>query len=637
MAALTKKEYFENHRGVSLIIASVAVALVLFQLYTGLFGSLDSFMQRTIHLGFGLVLLFLTSLQKSKNNVVSKWLNSGLVLASIAVIVYPLLRYNWIISERFALISPLSSTEAILALLCILLVLEATRRIAGTGLVAVAAAFLLYPFVAPYLPGALKSSPITWQEILDFQYLGTSGIFGTAIGVSATDIALYIVFGAVLVKCGGDKLINNLAGALTGRSRGGPAKVAVVASSLMGTISGSGTSNVATVGVVTIPMMKKCGYDKEFAGAVEAVASTGGQILPPIMGAAAFVVSAFSGIPYITIIKYAIFPAILYYVGLYVAVHLRALRLDLKGMDAEATIKETLRDYGHMLIPVFALILTLTIGFTPRLAAGVSVVTAIIACELRSTTRLGIWGIFDAFEDGAKGMLMVILATATAGLIVGVVDLSALGQRLGAAFVFLGAGHLWLTLIMAMLLAILLGMGMPTTPAYIIQAATVIPALIHLGIPAFVAHMFAFYFSCLSLITPPVAITAYAASTIAQSDMWKTGWLAFRLGLPAYIVPFMFVYGPSLLLVGSVAEIALTVTTALLGVCLLAVAGEGYLWRPLNNIEKLLSFVAAVLLIAPSLWTSLLGLVLGVFLVITNIKTKKLAPAPCNVKNQEML
>lgn len=622
MISFTRKAYFENHRGVSLAIAVVAVALVLFQLYTGLFGSFDAFKQRTIHLGFGLLLVFLISLNKSKNNA-AKWLNLALVLASIAVIAYPLLRYDWIITERFSLMTPLSATEIILAALCILLVLEATRRIAGTGLVVVALVFLIYPIVAPYLPGGLKSSPITLPELLDFQYLGTSGIFGTPIGVSATDIALYIVFGAILVKSGGAELINNLAGALTGRSRGGPAKVAVVASSLMGTISGSGTANVATVGVVTIPMMKKAGYDKEFAGAVEAVASTGGQIMPPIMGAAAFVMSAFAGIPYITIIKYAIFPAVLYYVGLYVAVHLRALRLGLKGTEAGVSLKETLRDYGHMLIPVFALIITLVIGFTPRLAAGVAVITALAASELRSTTRLGIWGIFEAFEDGAKGMLMVIVATAAAGLIVGVVDLTSLGQRLGAIFVTLGAGHLWLTLFMAMLLAILLGMGMPTTPAYIIQAATVIPALIHMGIPAYVAHMFAFYFSCLSLITPPVAITAYAASTIAQSNMWKTGWLAFRLGLPAYIVPFMFVYGPSLLLVGPVSEIALTVVTALLGVSLLAMAGEGYLWRPLNVIERVIGLIAALLLIAPVLWSSMLGLALGAVLLITNYKTKK--------------
>lgn len=627
MATVTRKTYFENHRGIALIIAIIAVALVLFQLYTGLFGSLDAFKQRTVHLGFGLLLVFLIGLHNSKDSIVSKWLNIGMILGSIVVIAYPLLRYDWIVSERFSLITPLSNIEAILGLLCILLVLEGTRRIAGTGLVAVAATFLLYPFVAPYLPGALKSSPIAWSELLDFQYLGTSGIFGTAIGVSATDIALYIVFGAILVKSGGGELINNLAGALTGRSRGGPAKVAVVASSLMGTISGSGTSNVATVGVVTIPMMKKVGYDSEFAAAVEAVASTGGQIMPPIMGAAAFVMSAFTGIPYITIIKYAIFPAILYYVALYVAVHLRALRLDLRGIEATVTVKETLKDYGHMLIPVFALIITLVIGFTPRLAAGVAVITALMASELRSTTRLGIWGIFEAFEDGAKAMLMVILATAAAGLIVGVVDLSSLGQRLGAVFVALGAGQLWLTLIMAMLLAILLGMGMPTTPAYIIQAATVIPALIHMGVPLYVAHMFAFYFSCLSLITPPVAITAYAAATIAKSDMWKTGWLAFRLGLPAYIVPFMFVYGPSLLLVGTLSEIVITVMTALLGVMLLAVAGEGYLFSPLNKIERVIAFVASILLIAPTLWTTIPGLVLGAFLVITNYKTRKLSTA----------
>lgn len=625
MATVTRKAYLAHHRGIPGVIAIVAAALVLFQLYTGLFGGLDAFKQRTIHLGFGLLLVFLLSLQRTKDKWATKWLNLVFVLASIAVTLYPLLRYDWITAERFSLITPLTYTEEVLALLAILLVLEGTRRIAGTSLMIIAIVFLLYPFIAPYLPGVLNSSPIKLSELLDFQYLGTAGIFGTAIGVSATDIALYIVFGSIMVKSGGAELINNFAAALTARSRGGPAKVAVVASSLMGTVSGSGTSNVATVGVVTIPMMKKAGYDAEFAAAVEAVSSTGGQIMPPVMGAAAFVMSAFTGIPFITIMKYALLPAILYYVALYVAVHLRAVRLNLQGLEAAVTIKETLKDYGHMLVPVFALIITLVIGFTPRLAAGVAVVSALIVCELRSSTRLGIWGILEAFEDGAKGMLMVIMATATAGLIVGVIDLTSFGQRLGAAFVYLGAGHLWLTLIMAMFLAILLGMGMPTTPAYIIQASTVIPALIGMGLPQYVAHMFAFYFSCLSLITPPVAITAYAASTIAQSNMWRTGWLAFRLGLPAYIIPFMFVYGHSLLLVGTAAEIAVTAVTALLGVGFLSVAGEGYFLRPLKKAERVIAVASALFLIVPSVWSVIPGLVLGAILVMTNLRGNKIS------------
>lgn len=610
-----------------MIFAIVAVALVIFQLYTGLFGSLDAFRQRAVHLGFGLVLVFLLSLQKSNDKLLAKCLNVFLIASSLAIIGYLLLRYDWITAQRFSLITPLSPIEVILAFLAIVIVLEGTRRIAGAGLSVVALVFLIYALVSQYLPGIFKSSHIGFKELLDFQFLGTAGIFGTALGVSSTDIALYIVFGAILVKSGGADLINNIAAALTGRSRGGPAKVAVLASSLMGTVSGSGTSNVATVGVVTIPMMKKAGYEPEFAAAVEAVASTGGQIMPPVMGAAAFVMAAFTGIPYITIIKYAIFPAILYYLGIYVAVHLRALRLNLRGIETGVTINETLKKYGHMLLPVIALITTLAIGFTARMASGIAVVVALLASEMRSTTRLGIWGILDALEDGAKGMLMVIMATATAGIVVGVIDLTSLGQRLGAAFIYLGAGQLWLTLIMAMLLAILLGMGMPTTPAYIIQACTVIPALIHMGLPIYVAHMFAFYYSCLSLITPPVAITAYAASTIAQSNMWRTGWIAFRLGLPAYIVPFMFVYGHSLLLVGTLTEILVTVSTAMVGVIFLSIAGEGYLLRPLKVIERLIALVAALLLIAPSVWTIIPGLVLVGLLILTNFKSFKVTSA----------
>jgi len=624
MEKSTKKAYLESHKGVSLMIGIVSAALVLFQLYTGLFGSLDSYLQRAVHLGFGLVICFLLAVKNSKGTV-SKILNSILVIGAAAVTLYPLLRYDWVITQRFPLISPMSPLEIFLAVAVIVLTLIATYRVAGTGLVVVALIFLLYPFAGPYLPGPFHSTPITFTELLDFLYLGTSGIYGTPIGVSATDIALYIVFGAILVKSGGSELINNLAGALTGSSRGGSAKVAVVASALMGTISGSGTSTVSTVGVVTIPMMKKDGYDGEFSAAVEAVASTGGQIMPPIMGATAFVMSAFAGIPYITIIRYAIFPAILYFLGLFVAVHLRAVRLNLKGTEVSATVKETMKNYGHMLIPVVALLTTLIIGFTPRMAAGVSVVAALFASELRAKTRLGIWGILEAFEDGARGLLMVIVATATAGLIVGTIDLTALGQRMGSVFMFLGGGRLWLTLVLAMLLAILLGMGMPTTPAYIIQVSTVIPALITLGVPAFVAHMFAFYFSCLSLITPPVAITSYAAATIAQANMWKTGWLAFRLGLPAYIVPFMFVYGPSILLVGTVGEIIPTVVTALIGVCALAIACEGYLWRPLKLVERAIGLVAAILLIAPSLTVSLVGAVITAALFAINYATRSKA------------
>lgn len=587
----------------------MAVSLAVFQVYTALFGALDALMQRSVHLGLGLVLVFLVHAMAKKEDgrAAPGWLDWSCVGLTVAIIGYLLARYDWITVERFTLITPLSWYEKVLGLGAILLVLEAARRVVSPGLFYVVIAFLLYPFLGPYLPGALHTAPISWTELVDFDYLSLGGIFGIPLGVSATEIALFIIFGAILMRSGGSYLISNVAAVLAGRAVGGPAKVAVVGSSLMATISGSGTANVATTGSVTIPMMKKAGYSPSFAAAVEAVASTGGQVMPPVMGAAAFVMSAFSGIPYATIIRYAIFPAVLYYISLFITVDLEARRLKLPGMEPETTFKATLRDYGHMILPIGVLVYLLVAGYTPRLAGGFGIVAAIAASQIRPTTRLSLPGVLAALEDGARGMLIVVTSTAAAGLIVGTVDLTGLGQRLGSAFINLAGGNLFLGLILGMGIALLLGLGMPTSPAYIVQAATVIPALIALGLPQYAAHLFAFYYSCLAIITPPDASAAYAAAAIAGADGWKTGWLATRLGLVAYIIPFMFAYNQALLLVGPWWEVLVTAFTACLGVWCLAAAGEGYLLRALNCFERVLCGIAAALLIAPSLTLALPG------------------------------
>ena len=621
------RQYFAQKRGVAGIVAFVAVALSLFQLYTGLFGSFDALMQRTIHLGLAFLLVFLTP-PSGKTKEEKAKINGVDILglaATLLALGYVLVRYEWITVQRIAGITPLSMLEVALALLTILLILEATRRIVGLGLVGVVIGFLVYPFAGPYLPGVLHSAPISIRDLLDFQYMGLSGIFGIPLGVSATEIALFIVFSSVITKSGIAILLNDVAVALTGKYKGGPAKIAVVASSLMGTISGSGTANVVAVGSITIPMMKRAGYKPYFAGAVEAVASTGGQIMPPVMGAAAFVMSAFTGIPYITITFYAIFPAILYYAALFIMIHLEAVRHDLAGVKPEGSLRKTVIDYGHMVIPIILLILLMVAGYTPRYAAGSATVAAIIMAQLRRTTRLSIPDMLDAFEAGGKALLMVAVATAAAGIIVGVVDLTGLGQRLGSGLLALSGGKLLPALVLTMILAMILGMGMPTTAAYVIQASTVIPALIFMGLQPIVAHMFAFYFACMSLITPPVAITAYAAAAIAGSNMWVTGWAAFRLGIAGYIVPFMFAYGPSLLLIGSFWEVTLTVATALVGVASLAVGVSGYLLCTLTIGERMLAIVAAMLLIAPSVQLILPGLALMAVLVIIQRKRKQKA------------
>lgn len=617
MVTLTTWKQFWHDRPVCQRVGAViGVSLSLFHIYTSLFGCLDALAQRTIHLGLGLLLVFLVHSRRRKKGAVG-WIDFLPLAAIIAVGTYLFARYDWVTAERYTLISPLSWYEIILSIVAIILVLESTRRVVGTGLAWIGVVFLLYPFAAPYLPGVLYSTPMHWTAVLDFNYLSLGGIFGIPLGVSATDIALFIIFGAILMRSGGAFLISNVASALSGRAVGGPAKVAVVASSLMGTISGSGTANVATIGSVTIPMMKKAGYSDTFAAAVEAVSSTGGQIMPPVMGAAAFVMSAFSGFPYSDIIIYAIFPAILYYLSLFITVDLEARRLRLPGLAPEITIKETMKNFGHMIIPIVVLVYFLVTGYTPRLAGGLGIVTALVACQIRPSTRLNLPTVLAALESGAKGMLVVIVSCATAGIIVGSVDLTGLGQRLGTAFISLASGNLLLGLILAMLIALLLGLGMPTTPAYIIQVATVIPALIKLGLPAIAAHMFAFYYSCLSIITPPVAAASYTAAAIAESDGWKTGWLAARLALVAYIVPFMFAYDQSLLLMGPPWKVIVSVVTACMGVFCLGMACEGFLMRNLNWLERVAAGIAAILLIVPSWQLSLIGTVLmGVLLLL---------------------
>ncbi len=626
--ATSMKEYFQTRKGKAGLIAAASLALALFHLYTGLFGGFDALLQRSVHLGLALIIVFLLR-PLARGAGGHPWagaLDLVIFLGSVAGVGYVFVQYDWISAQRFALITPLSRLEVVLALSTLVGLLEATRRFVGSSLMYVVLAFLLYPFVAPWLPGILHSAPISLRELLDFQYLGVSGIFGIPLGVSATEIALFIIFASVISRTGIAVLLNELAVALTGGYRGGPAKIAVVASSLMGTITGSGTANVFAVGSITIPMMKKAGYKPHFAAAVEAVASTGGQMMPPVMGAAAFVMSAFTGIPYITITYYALFPAILFYAALMMMIHLEAVRDDLGRSTSQSSLRQTVRDYGHMVIPVILLILLMAIGYTPRFSAGAATVLALVVSQLRSTTRLSLAGVLEALEDGAKGLLIVAVATAAAGVIVGVVDLTGIGQRFGTGLLALSGGKLIPALLLTMMLAMILGMGMPTTAAYIIQAATVIPALINMGLPPYVAHMFAFYYACLSLITPPVAITAYAAAGIAGSGLWETGWTAFRLGIAGYIVPFMFVYSPSLLLVGSWEEILVSTSTALVGIGALSVASAGYLFCRLTIVERLLAFVAALLLIAPSVRLILPGLTMfGAVYAIQHWKRARLS------------
>jgi len=607
----------------------VGVTLAVFHVYTALFGSLDALMQRTVHLGLGLLLVFLVYPAKGDRRKMT--ILDILPLFCVPIILgYVLLNYDWIAAERFTLITPLFWYEVVLGVGAILLVLEAARRVVSPGLLWVAVGFLLYPFVAPYLPTRLlRAAPSAWTSVIDFNYLSTGGIFGIPLGVSATEIALFIMFGAILMKSGGSTLLSNIAFSLAGNLKGGPAKVAVVGSTLFGMISGTSTGNVATIGSITIPMMKKTGYSPIFAASVEAGASVGGQMVPPVMGAAAFVMAAFSGIPYSTLIFYAIVPGLLYYLSLFFIIDLEARRLKLPKMKSEISAWQTIKDYGHMILPIVALIYMLIGGYSPRFAGGSGIVTAIAVAQLRRTTRMTFAGVLAALHDGAVRMLIVMVSCATAGIIIGAFDMTGLGNRLGSAFLYLSHGSLLAGLLLGCAAAFVLGLGLPTTPAYIVQATTVIPALIGLGLSTPAAHLFAFYYSCLAIITPPDASAAYTAAAIAGADAWKTGWMATRLVLVAFIVPFMFAYDPGLLLIGSVPSVVLAVCTACIGVFALAVGIEGYLLRNLAVWERCAMFASAFLLIAPGVTTTVVGFALLIFMMLLQLKgrTKWLAGA----------
>ncbi|MEW6663863.1 MAG: TRAP transporter permease [Thermodesulfobacteriota bacterium] len=617
MSAHTWSDFWSKRVWHRRVAGLVAVALSLFHIYTGVFPPFEALIQRGIHLGLGLILVFLlfprNKRGKNRNPNFLDWTIAGI---SILAVSYILSHFEWVAVDRCPMIDEMSWYEKVLGIMFILIVFEATRRVFNKALLIIVLVFLFYPFLGRFIPGFLYTGDISWTDLVDFNYLSTGGIFGIPLGVSSTEIAVFIIFGAIMIHSNGSYLFSNLAAGITGRMRGGPASVAVVGSALMGTITGAAAANVATTGSLTIPMMKKAGYPPEFAGAVEAAASTGGQVMPPVMGATAFVMAALSGIPYSTIIYYALLPAVLYFFCILVTVDLEARRLNIPLLKQEMNIRDTLKYYGHMFIPIAILFFLLIGGYTPRLAGTYGVLSALIICQLRPTTRLGFGGVLAALESGAVGMLVVVISTASAGFIVGSVDLTGLGNRLGTAFVDLAGGHLFVGLVLAMFVAILLGLGMPTTPAYIIQVATVIPGLIALGLPDYVAHMFAFYYSCLSVITPPVCPAAFTAAAIANADPWKTGWTAVRVAISAFIVPFLFVHNQSLLLVGSFSKVIIDMLTACLGAAGLGVAMVGFLLKPLHWCERVVVLIASLLLLFPEATHSLVGaLLLFIFIL----------------------
>uniref|UniRef100_UPI000740495D TRAP transporter permease n=1 Tax=Shouchella shacheensis TaxID=1649580 RepID=UPI000740495D len=447
-------------------------------------------------------------------------------------------------------------------------------------------------------------------------YLEKHSLFSA--GVSATFIFLFILFGKFLEVSGAGQFFINLAVAAMGKYRGGPAKTAIVGSSILGTISGSAVANTVTTGAFTIPLMKRTGYKNHFSGAVEAVASTGGQIVPPIMGAAAFIIASYLGMPYIDVVVAAIIPAVLYYLCLYVQVDLRAKRNHLHGLPkSELPVLWTVLKNGFLFfIPLFIIIFMLVSGFSPMRAGLFAIVAVIVVAMVKASTRLSPKQLIKALDLGARASLETAVACAAAGVIIGIISLSGIGLTFSSMIIQFAGGSLLLTLFLTMVTSIVLGMGLPTVAAYIVQVPLTIPALIELGVAPLAAHLFIFYFAIISAITPPVALAAFAAAGIAGSEPMKTGLTALRLGIAAFIVPYMFVYGPSLLLIGQPGDIVTSVATALVGILGVAAAAEGWVFRHALWYERVLLFAGSILLIQPGVWLDVLGVAMLVIALL---------------------
>jgi TRAP transporter 4TM/12TM fusion protein len=516
--------------------------------------------------------------------------------------------------------------DVIMGFVTVGLLLEATRRVSSPILPVIAICFLLYCYFGRSFPALFQHRGFSVLRIVNHMYLGTEGVFGIPIEVSSTFVFMFILFGSVLEQTGMGRFIIDLAMALAGGATGGPAKVAVLSSGLMGSISGSSVANVCTTGMFTIPLMKSVGYKPYFAGAVEAVASTGGQIMPPVMGAAAFIMAQFMGVPYLYVAAAAVVPALLYYFAVLVQVHLEATRLGLKGLPREQLPKlgPLMKTRGHLLLPLFGIIYFLIAGYTPLKAAFNGILITVVVSYFNKQTALTPKKMLIALETGARGALGVACACATVGIIVGTATLTGLGLRIASAIVTIAHGMLLPTLLLTMVTCILLGAGLPTTANFIVTSTMAAPALFELGVPPMAAYMFVLYFGIAADLSPPVALAAYAGAGIAGDDPMKTGVTAVKLALAGFIVPYIYVFNPMLVLVDATpVRFVLAVFTACLGVFLLGMATIGYYKVKLPSYMRALAMVGALGLLVPGTVTDISGLSIMALIHFTQVMRVK--------------
>lgn len=588
-----------------MVIRIVAIGMSLFHLYTGLFGTMEAMQQRSLHLLFSMFLIFAAQ-SFGKDRPGQFWVRAVLIGLTLLSGGYILVLHG--VLEGIT--GGMATYEIILGIIFTTLVLIATQRAIGWAMVIIAMVFIGYAFVGPFLPDAISHRGFGLESTFQQIYLFHEGIFGIPLGVSATFVVLFIIYGGFLEGSGAGQFFIELANAFFGMFRGGPAKVAVVASCLFGTISGSAVANVVGTGSFTIPLMKRVGYSPQFAGAVEAAASTGGQLMPPVMGAAAFIIAEILSINYIDICIAAAIPAVLYYLGIFFMVDLEAVKTGLKGLSRKelpSSMKILKERWFLFASPIVLVYLLAFVHWSPMKSAVWATIVAIAASMVKTHTRMSLGQILTALEKGAMGAVQVALACSCAGIIIGVFTLTGVGSKLSALLINLSMGSTAALLVLTMIASLILGMGLPTVAAYLILAILVAPTLVDMGITPIAAHLFIFYFGIISAVTPPVALAAYAGAGIAGADPIKTGYTAWRLALSGFILPFMFVANPVLLMKGDFHSIILAFISAGLGIYALSAALQGYFLKPTALWERIALFSTAILLIKPGLQTDMIG------------------------------
>ncbi|MEA2022588.1 MAG: TRAP transporter permease [Candidatus Caldatribacteriota bacterium] len=636
MSALAKKDNnlqkipsnVRTLTGSTLLIVSLLLVLMsTVHLYQACFGVFEATLQRSLHLMFTISLTFLIlSFEKEKLLKKIPWYD--IILFFLGVI-----SFGWIILNherliwRMPYLSPVTTIDSIMCIIVVLIVLEASRRTIGLALPILTSIFILYSFFGNYIPGLFHHEGVPLFLFVDHIYLTTEGLFSKIIGVIATYTFIFICFGAFLeVSKVGDFYVE-FCNALMGKYSGGVAKTAVLSSALMGSVSGSSVANVATTGAFTIPLMKKTGFSAEEAGAIEVAASTGGQMLPPIMGAGAFIMAEFTGTPYINIIAIAFMPALIYYGMVFTAVHIMARKKGLKGLPASMlpNLWQTLKKGYHLILPIIVLVYLLIKGYTPFYAGFLSIIFLIIVTSFNKKSRFDLVKIKDSLEIAARRTIKISPACACAGIILGVSTQTGIALKISSIILSVSGGILFFAICLIAVIAYLLGMGLPTTSAYLLIAILASPALVKLGVPMLVAHMIIFWFSQTSGFTPPVCLCAYTAAAISDGDPMLTGYKSFRLSMGIILIPFLFAYSPIIFLAHNASfwSAFWISITALLGLICFNIGFEGFLTEKIKTVERLLFFACSILLYLPDYYSDMVGMVLLMVIIGINLLQKR--------------